>query len=156
MPGSALASPVFRAYLFVLVGLLVVAGAAIALLRFGFHRNVDHAWKAYRGWLIMIPLVFTALFLGRTATIVFFTLIAIGAFSEFARATGLYRDWWLTGVVLLGIAAVGAVSLADAADNNAHGWYGMLMALPLYVVAAILMVPIIRHPAQGQLQSIAL
>ncbi len=156
MTGSALASPVFRAYLFVLVGLLVVAGAAIALLRFGFHRNVDHAWKAYRGWLIMIPLVFTALFLGRTATIVFFTLIAIGAFSEFARATGLYRDWWLTGVVLLGIAAVGAVSLADAPDTHAHGWYGMLMALPVYVVAAILMVPIIRDRAEGQLQSIAL
>jgi phosphatidate cytidylyltransferase len=156
MTGSALASPVFRAYLFVLVGLLVVAGAAIALLRFGFHRNVDHAWKAYRGWLIMIPLVFTALFLGRTATILFFTLIAIGAFSEFARATGLYRDWWLTGVVLLGIAAVGAVSLADAPDTHAHGWYGMLMALPVYVVAAILMVPIIRDRSEGQLQSIAL
>ena len=156
MTGSALASPVFRAYLFVLVGLLVVAGAAIALLRFGFHRNVDHAWKAYRGWLIMIPLVFTALFLGRTATILFFTLIAIGAFSEFARATGLYRDWWLTGVVLLGIAAGGAVSLADAPDTHAHGWYGMLMALPVYVVAAILMVPIIRDRSEGQLQSIAL
>jgi phosphatidate cytidylyltransferase len=156
MTGSALASPVFRAYLFVLVGLLVVAGAAIALLRFGFHRNVDHAWKAYRGWLIMIPLVFTALFLGRTATILFFTLIAIGAFTEFARATGLYRDWWLTGVVLLGIAAVGAVSLADAPDTHVHGWYGMLMALPVYVVAAILMVPIIRDRSEGQLQSIAL
>lgn len=156
MTGSALASPVFRAYLFVLVGLLVLAGAAIALLRFGFHRNVDHAWKAYRGWLIMIPLVFSALFLGRTATILFFTLIAVGAFSEFARATGLYRDWWLTGVVLLGIAAVGAVSLADAPDTHVHGWYGMLMALPVYVVAAILMVPIVRDRAEGQLQSIAL
>ena len=156
MTGAALASPIFRAYLFVLLGLLAVAGAAIALLRFGFRRNVDHAWKAYRGWLIMIPLVFTALFLGRTTTILFFTLIAIGAFSEFARATGLYRDWWLTGVVLLGIAAVGAVSLADAPDTHAHGWYGMLMALPVYVVAAILMVPIIRDRAEGQLQSIAL
>lgn len=156
MTGAAFASPVFRAYLFVLVGLLVVAGGAIALLRFVFHRNVDHAWKAYRGWLIMIPLVFMALFLGRTATIIFFTLIAIGAFTEFARATGLYRDWWLTGVVLLGIAAVGAVSLADAPDTHAHGWYGMLMALPVYVVAAILMVPIIRDRAEGQLQSIAL
>src|SRR5258708_33026381 len=139
MTGAALASPVFRAYSFVLLGLLIVAGAAIALLRFGFRRNVDHAWKAYRGWLIMIPLVFAALFLGRTTTVIFFTLIAIGAFTEFARATGLYRDWWLTGVVLLGIAAVGVVSLIDAPDTHVHGWYGMLMALPVYVVAAILM-----------------
>ncbi len=144
MTGAALASPVFRAYSFVLLGLLIVAGAAIALLRFGFRRNVDHAW------------VFAALFLGRTTTVIFFTLIAIGAFTEFARATGLYRDWWLTGVVLLGIAAVGVVSLIDAPDTHVHGWYGMLMALPVYVVAAILMVPIIRDRAEGQLQSIAL
>jgi len=27
-------------------------------------------------------------------------------FKEFARATGLYRDWWMTGAVYLGIAAV--------------------------------------------------
>lgn len=153
---AALDSPIFRGYLAVLLGFLIVAGALLALMRFGLHRNVDHAWKAYRGWLIMIPLVLGALLLGRVGTIVFLTLVAIGAFSEFARATGLYRDWWMTGVVLLGIAAVGLVSVADAPDTHAHGWYGMLMALPVYVVAAILMIPIFRDRAEGQLQPISL
>jgi phosphatidate cytidylyltransferase len=147
---------VFRSYLLVLGGLLIVAGALIALLRFGLRKNVDHAWKAYRGWLIIIPLVFTALYFGRTTTIVFFTLLALGAFSEFARATGLYRDWWMTGIVLLGIAAVGVVSYVDTPDTGEHGWYGMLMALPVYVVSAILMIPILRDRAKGQLQPIAL
>ncbi|HYC89531.1 MAG TPA: phosphatidate cytidylyltransferase [Thermoanaerobaculia bacterium] len=149
-------NPVFRSYLVVLVGLLVVAGALLAVLRFGLKKNVDHAWKAYRGWLIIIPLVFTALYFGRLTTILFFTLLALGAFSEFARATGLYRDWWMTGIVLLGIAAVGVVSYIDTPVTGEPGWYGMLMALPVYVVAAILMIPIARDRAKGQLQPIAL
>jgi phosphatidate cytidylyltransferase len=149
-------NPVFRSYLVVLVGLLVVAGGLLAVLRFGLKKNVDHAWKAYRGWLIIIPLVFTALYFGRLTTIIFFTLLALGAFSEFARATGLYRDWWMTGIVLLGIAAVGVVSYVDTPVTGEPGWYGMLMALPVYVVAAILMIPIARDRAKGQLQPIAL
>jgi phosphatidate cytidylyltransferase len=153
---DALQSPVFRGYLVVLFGLLVVAGALLVLLRFVLKKNVDHAWKAYRGWLIMIPLVFVALIFGRVTTIAFFTLVSIGAFTEFARATGLYRDWGMTGVVLAGILGVGIVSLVPNPDTKTPGWYGMLMALPVFVVAAIMMVPILRDRAKGQLQPIAL
>jgi phosphatidate cytidylyltransferase len=156
MNAGALDNPVFRGYLIVLAALLVVAGALIALLRFVFKKNVTHAWHAYRGWLIMIPVIMAALFLGREATIVFFTLLALAAFTEFARATGLYRDWWMTGVVLLGIIAVGVLSLMRDPGEGTLGWYGMLMALPVYVMAAILMVPIFRDQAKGQLQRIAL
>jgi phosphatidate cytidylyltransferase len=156
MNTAALDNPVFRGYLFVLGGLLVVAGLILLLLRFVLRRNVDHAWKAYRGWLIIIPLVFAALFFGRVTTIVFFTLLGISAFTEFARATGLYRDWPMTGVVVAGIAAVGVLSYMDQPHTAIHGWYGMLMALPVFVVAAILMIPILRDRAKGQLQPIAL
>jgi len=149
-------SPIFTSYLVVLTGILAVAGVLLAILHFALKKNIDHAWKAYRGWLIIIPLVFAALFLGRVATIVFFTLLAIAGFTEFARATGLYRDWWMTGVVILGIASVGAVSYVRAPDTGVPGWYGMLMALPVYVVAAVLMIPILRDRAKGQLQPIAL
>jgi phosphatidate cytidylyltransferase len=156
MTGAALENPIFRSYLLVLTGLLVVAGLAIAILRFGFRKNVGHAWKAYRGWLIMIPLVFGALAFGRTTTIIFFTLLALGAFSEFARATGLYRDWWMTGAVYLGIAGVGLFSWMSDPGTGVHGWYGMLMAWPVWVVAIILMIPIFRDRTEGQLQRIAL
>ena len=153
---GALANPVFRSYLAVLFTILIAGGLLLALLRFVFHRNVDHAWRAYRGWLIMIPIVFLALLLGREATIIFFTIISIAAFGEFARATGLYCDWPMTIVVTLGIVSVGAVSLINDPRTQTHGWYGMLMALPVYVVAAILMIPIIRDRAEGQLQPISL
>ena len=55
----------------------------------------------------MVPTLFLAIFLGRVATIVFFTTLALFGFKEFARATGLYADWWMTGAVYLGIIAAG-------------------------------------------------
>jgi phosphatidate cytidylyltransferase len=63
----------------------------------------------------------------------------------------------MTGIVTLGIVCVGIVSLIDDTGKIAPpGWYGLLMALPVYVVAAIMMVPILRDRAKGQLQLIAL
>ena len=156
MSTTALANPVFREYLFVLAAILVLAAALLALFRFALRRDVGQAWKAYRGWLIIIPLVFAALFFGRETTIIFFILLSIVGFTEFARATGLYRDWWMTSVVILGIIAVGVFSFMNEPGTGIHGWYGMLMALPVYVVAAILMMPILRDRAKGQLQLIAL
>jgi phosphatidate cytidylyltransferase len=36
------------------------------------------------------------------------------------------------------------------------GWYGLFMALPVYAIAVILLIPIVRNRVQGQLQAIAL
>ena len=150
------ASETIRVYLYIAGSVLVVAGAAIAILKFGLKKNADHAWHAYRGWLIMIPLVIGAVLLGRVATIVFFGLIAIVGFTEFARATGLYRDWLITGLVYLGIAGVTTVTIISPPGETLIGWYGMFMALPVYVVAGILLMPILRDRTKGQLQLIAL
>jgi phosphatidate cytidylyltransferase len=155
-PTAALASHVFLTYFFLVAGLLLVAGAALAILRWGLRRNVEQAWNAYLGWLVMVPLVLLAIFLGRAATIVFFTLLSIFGFKEYARATGLYRDWAMTIVVYLGIVAVGVVSLVTDPRTERPGWYGLFAILPAYVMAAILLVPIVRNRVQGQLQSVSL
>jgi phosphatidate cytidylyltransferase len=149
-------SPVIRVYLYIAGGLLLFAGTAIVLLKFVFRKNAEHAWHAFRGWLIMIPLVVGAILLGRSATIVFFGLVALGGFTEFARATGLYRDWFITGWVYLGIAAMTIVTLIPPPGENVLGWYGLFMALPVYVVAGVLIMPILRDRTKGQLQLIAL
>jgi phosphatidate cytidylyltransferase len=153
---AALASPVFRFYLILVAGLLAGAGGVLAVLRRGLGKDVDHAWKAYCGWLVMVPLVFGAIFLGREATIVLFTIVAIFGFKEYARATGLYQDWPMTGTVYLGIIAVGVLSMVKDPTQGVPGWYGLFMALPVYVIAVILIVPILRDRAQGQLQLLAL
>ena len=150
------ASDTIRIYLVIAGSVLVVAGAAIAILKFSLKKNAEHAWHAYRGWLMMIPLVIGAVLLGRTATIVFFGLIAMAGFTEFARATGLYRDWLITGWVYLGIIGVTIVTLIPPPGEQLIGWYGMFMALPVYVVAGILLMPILRDRTKGQLQLAAL
>jgi phosphatidate cytidylyltransferase len=155
-PYDALASPVFRFYAILAVVVLVVAGAILTFLRRGLHRNVDAAWKAYLGWLFMAPLTLAAIFLGREATIVFFTVLAIFGAKEFARATGLYADWLATGAVYLGIITVGVTALVHDPRLGVPGWYGLFMALPVYVIAAILLVPIVRNRTKGQIQVIAL
>jgi phosphatidate cytidylyltransferase len=155
-PSAALSSPVFRFYLALAVGLVIGAGGLLAVLRRGFGKDVEHARKAYHGWLIMVPLVFGAIFLGRAATIVLFTTVAIFGFKEFARATGLYQDWLMTGAVYLGIIAAGILSLVRDPARGVPGWYGLFMALPVFAIAAILVIPIVRNRAQGQLQLLAL
>jgi len=93
-----------------------------------------------------------AIFLGRAATILFVTLVSIFGFKEYARATGLYRDWVMTAVVYLGIVAVGVVSFIHDPLLDSPGWYGLFAILPAYVITAILLVPIVRNRSQGQLQ----
>ena len=95
--------PVFFIYAICTIGLLVFAGGMLLLLSVGFKKNIDSIWCTYRSWLIMIPIVLCALSFGRVTTLVGIGLLAVFGFKEFACATGLYRDWWYTGAVYLGI-----------------------------------------------------
>ena len=157
-PQTALHDPVFRLYSLIAAGILVVAGIILALLRWGLRKNVDAIWKTYSSWLIIAPLVLGLIWAGRVPTIVGFSLVAIFGFKEFARATGLYRDWWMTGAVYLGIIAVACTALFSHPRGaaSAPGWYGLFMTLPIYVVAVLLLVPVILNRTQGQLQALAL
>jgi phosphatidate cytidylyltransferase len=68
----------------------------------------------------------------------------------------LYDNWWLTGLVYVAIVALGLVTLMADPRLQGPGWYGLFMALPVYAVAAILLVPILRNRAKGQLRQVAL
>jgi len=131
------------------------AGSVIGWLRWR-GRRVGSAWRAYVGWLIMAPIVIGCVFLGRFAVIVLFTLLALVGLKEFARATGLYRDWLMTGVVYIGTLGIGITCLVNNPNTGLPGWYGLFVAMPAFVIAAILIVPIVRNRAKGQLQQMAL
>jgi predicted CDP-diglyceride synthetase/phosphatidate cytidylyltransferase len=83
----ALQSDVFLTYLKIIGGLLAFAGVMIGVLR-AAGKNVAGVWNTYRGWLVMVPIVIGAIFLGRAATIAGVGLLAMFGFKEFARATG--------------------------------------------------------------------
>ena len=62
----------------------------------------------------------------------------------------------MIGTVYLGIIACAVVSLVTDPSRGVSGWYGMFIVLPIYVVALILIVPIVRNRAEGQVQAISL
>ena len=155
-PSAALASDVFRFFALLTTGLLVVGGTIIAILRYGFAKNVAQAWDSYRGWLAMVPAIGVSLFAGRVAAICFFAIIAIVAFTEYARATGLHRDLTMTFTVLAGIVGIAVVVLARNPSTGAFGWYELFMAGPVFVSAALLLASVLRNRPEGQLKAIAL
>jgi phosphatidate cytidylyltransferase len=62
----------------------------------------------------------------------------------------------MTGLVYLGIALVTAAAWVEDPRLGYDGWYGLFMAIPAYVIGAIVIVPIFRNESRGQLQRIAL
>lgn len=146
---------IFRTYVYLASGLLVGVGLLLAILRL-CGKNLGGVNRTYRSWLIMAPTVVLAIGLGRTYTLAFFALLSLFAFKEFARATGLYRDWRMTGSVYLGILCLFVVAWMPDPNNGQPGWYGMYMTMPVYLVAGIVLIPILRNRVQGQLQAIAL
>jgi phosphatidate cytidylyltransferase len=157
-PQAALHSEIFRAYFLIMAAVLIIAGLVLSVLRWGLKKNVLSIWATYQSWLIMAPLALGCIFAGRVPVIIFFCVLAALGFKEFARATGLYRDWWVTVVVYLGIAALGVTSLLrqPQGDESGSGWYGLFIVLPVYVIALILLVPIVRNRVAGQLQCVSL
>jgi phosphatidate cytidylyltransferase len=157
-PQIALHDPVFRAYLFVVPISLAIGGAVLAFLRWGLKKEIESIWRTYCSWLIMAPIGLLVVFAGRIPTIAGVTLLAIFAFKEFARASGLYRDWWMTGAVYAGIATVGIASLIrhPRGEESGTGWYGFFTAVPVFAIALILFVPVLRNRARGELQHMSL
>src|SRR5882724_740004 len=122
-PREALQSPVVHFYLALVLSLLLIAGLVLGLVR----KRMHHAWQAYRGWLFIVPITTVAILLGRESTILFFTAVGLLGFKEFARATGLSGDQYLTGGVYLGIAATGVVALVPDPTKEVLGWYDLFM-----------------------------
>lgn len=140
--------PAYRRFAF-LIGALLLAGAAtLSLCTFILKRNVSKIWIIWRSWIIMIPIGFAVVAFGRYATIAGVILLALLAFKEYARATGLYRDLPLTLAAYLIILSIGALAALRRFD-----------LLPLAAIGApalLLFIPIARNQVAGQLQSLCL
>ena len=157
-PQTALHDPVFRAYLVIVPVSLALGGAILGFLRWGLKKELGSIWKTYRSWLVMASIGLLVIFAGRVPVIVGVTLLSIFGFKEFARSSGLYRDWWMTGAVYAGIVAVGIASWAShpRSEEPGAGWYGFFMAVPVFAIALILLIPILRNRARGELQKMSL
>jgi phosphatidate cytidylyltransferase len=157
-PQIALNDPVFRAYFWIVLVSLAIAGAVLGFLRLVLERDTASMFKTYFSWIFIAVIGFIVVFLGRVPTIVGVTFLAIYAFKEFAHASGLSRDAWMTGAVYAGIVTVGIASLISDPRGEEHGpgWYGFFVATPGFAIASILLIPILRNRAHGELQRISL
>jgi len=154
---DVLHDPIFRFYVAAVAGLLALAGAILAAVTYGLRKDIRSIWLTYRGWLIMAPTFLGCMALGRLALVVLFGCLSLLGVKEFCRATGLYRDWLLTGVVYAGILAAAVLcAIPDPRQPGVAGWYGLFIVLPVFTVALILLVPIVRNQVKGQLQAISL
>jgi phosphatidate cytidylyltransferase len=157
-PQIALHDPIFRAYFFIVLTSLACGGGVLGFLRLVLKKETASMFKTYWSWLVIAAIGLLVVFTGRIPTIVGVTLLAIFAFKEFARASGLYRDWWMTGAVYAGIVTVGVASLMShpRGEEPGNGWYGFFIAVPVFAIALILLIPILRNRARGELQRMSL
>ena len=145
-PVSAWHDPVFRLYLEILFGLLLVAGLLLAVLQITFRISLGKVWETWRAWLWMGPLAALMIFAGRVPFILGVVAVALLGFREFARGSGLDRDRWLCTVISLGIAGMGVCAWRNAS------------LFPVLVGTIILasLVPIARNRVGGALERISL
>lgn len=147
MNGLQFSNPVYLLYVKIWLGLLVAGGLILGILRLvaGPRPAVSSALVTYRSWWVILPLMAVSLGLGRHATIAAVTLLSIGCFKEFSRATGLYQDWVFTGAVYGAILFLGYLSWIR--------WYAMFLVWPMYGIVGLLMIPVLRNRTEGMIQS---
>ncbi len=145
-PGAALHDPVFRAYLGIVLALLVGAGFVLTLLHFVFRIELGSVWKTYRAWLWLAPLAAFFIFAGRVPFILGVTAVGLLAARELMRVSGLAEDRLMSGAVYGGVVLVGIATLCERG----------LATIPALVIPLLLLVPILRNRFDGEIRKFSL
>lgn len=105
-------------------------------------------WTRYKSWLFLAPLMIVPLVLGRLPAIAAVAVLGAMCYREFARATGLFRQRLVSGLVALG----GVLITFAIADH----WYNFFTALTSLVVSAIVIFSLFEDQPKGYIQRVAL
>jgi phosphatidate cytidylyltransferase len=140
-PAGAFAHPV--TVLLVGGAAAIIALAALAILVLSRTGKIGpnltrELWLRTGAWAVMVPAIVIPVLIGPAWTILAVLALSLLCYQEFARATGLFRERFLSFVVVCTILAI-AWSAFDV-------WYGFFVALfPLGVVAiAVATIPLDR------------
>ena len=153
---TPIALPIYSKFALIVASMLGLAGLALTLTQRITKSDLSSVFKTWQSWLVMAPLPFVAILLGREAFIIAIGLLSLGAFREFAKATGLAKDTVSTWIVQIAIGATSLMALIADPRLATDGWYGMFIAMPVYVVTALAIIPIFRNKTQGQLNNVSL
>jgi phosphatidate cytidylyltransferase len=139
---DALAQDPLRFYTVATAVAVVVVSGLLALVR------LPGVWVPIRTWLIMLPIVLGALWLGQPAWVLLVTAISLIAFTEFARVTHLIDERPFMAVVYGAIVAENLFAFLGA--------YNLFMATPMWAILALTLVPIALNRTERMLQNVML
>lgn len=131
--------------------LIVASGAALLMLKKSGLLPEDKfadAFGRWKSWSWIGVCILAPVLLGAAWTVLAVTLLSIGCYREFARATGISGQRWISAAVLLGILVVNFAAI----DHFDRLFFAMA---PLTVgLIAIVTIPLDRP--QGYVQRVAL
>lgn len=133
------------------LGVLALAALAIGALSAtgrGTPALRRELWLRLGSWCVLLPLMLGAVLAGRVWTIGAVTLLSLACYSEYARATGLFREHLMSFCVVAGILAANFAAL----DH----WYGFFMALWPLTIGVLVVVSIPLDRPSGYIQRVAL
>lgn len=105
-------------------------------------------WDRYRAWLVLVPVMAVPVLLGAAWTMLAVTVLSLLCYREYARATGLFREKFMSILVVLGILAIGFTVI----DH----WYQLFVALVPLTVAVLAGIPVVQDRPEGYIQRVAL
>jgi phosphatidate cytidylyltransferase len=138
----------------VTVGIVILAGLsgiAILMLRLTMKlegANFTDVFARWKSWLWLSLFILVPILLGAAWTIAAVTLLSLGCYREYARATGLFRQRLVSVAVLSGILVVNFAVL-DHFDR-------LFFATAPFTVALIAIITIPADQPRGYVQRVAL
>jgi len=132
-------------------GMLGAFGAVVGIASVIFKargKPIAPLWTRYAAWFVIIPVILIPLLLSRAAFQAVIVLLSLLCFREYSHATGLWKDRKIT----LACYAAIAIIAYPVFDN----WYGLYQAMPIYAIAFILLVPILRGAYEHMVQKTCL
>ena len=140
----------FRNYFWLVVSVIMAAAAVLIIMKAipKTKAAADKVWISFSPWFIMAPIVFLVLGLGTKVFITSLLILSIACVKEFTRATGLYEDWGFIIAVYAGMIGLYASAFIQ--------WYGLFVAMPVYAIVVILMIPARRNDYKHMIQKIGL
>lgn len=140
----------FRNYFWLVASLIGIAAIILFLMRILPKTRLasEKVWVSFSPWFIMAPLAFLVLGLGTKVFTISLLILSIACVKEFTRATGLYEDWGFIIAIYAGLVGLYASAFVK--------WYGLFVAMPVYAIAIILMIPAHRNDYKNMIQKIGL
>lgn len=140
----------FRTYFWLVFSLIVFFTIILGIMKLlpSARSAADKVWVSFSPWFIMAPIIFLVVGLGSKVFIVFLLILSIVSVKEFTRATGLYEDWGFMIAIYAGL-----IGLYTAAFLK---WYGLFVAMPVYAIVVVLMIPARRNDYKNMIQKIGL